>query len=48
MTPEELLNKIRKLQANPSPDKEDWFELLYGNLDTIVEALNDSIESTGM
>ena len=42
MTYEELLAKIEELENNPCPDKEDWFELLYNNLDLIKGALRDA------
>jgi len=39
MKTEELLEKIDALIAHPNPDKEEWFDLLYGNLTTITHAL---------
>lgn len=39
MTTTELLEKIKVLEQQDCPDKEDWFDLLYNNKDTIVAAL---------
>ncbi len=35
----ELAIAIKKLQATERPDKEDWFSLLFDNLDTILASL---------
>lgn len=40
MNAKQLLEKIRELEENPRPDKEDWFDLLYNNLETIKDALH--------
>lgn len=37
----ELLARIEQLENEPQPDKEDWFDLLYGNIPTIKEALSN-------